>query len=282
MARQADDTNIVREIFTAELRAEAQIARLLQQLFFQLDIAERLTVFVTFARQAVVIFGRGEFNGFQRRFRRRAANHERHVVRRAGRGAERAHFLHQISFQLAGREQRFGFLVQIGFVRGAAALGDTQELIFIAVNAVEVDLRRQVGAGVDLFVHIERRVLRIAQVILGVGLVDALRQRGFIAAAGPDALAFFAHDDGGAGVLAGRQNAFGGNLRVAQELQRDIFVVFAGFRVAQNIRHLLLMRRAQHKRGVVEGVAGQQGQRLRLDFQDFLAFKFGNGDVIAG
>jgi hypothetical protein len=32
--------------------------------------------------------------------------------------------------------------------------------------------------------------LRIAQVIFGVGVVDAVRQRRFIAAAGPDALAF--------------------------------------------------------------------------------------------
>jgi hypothetical protein len=28
--------------------------------------------------------------------------------------------------------------------------------LLVAVNAVEIDLRRQVGAGVDLFIHIQR------------------------------------------------------------------------------------------------------------------------------
>jgi hypothetical protein len=37
---------------------------------------------------------------------------------------------------------------------------------------------------------------------------------------------------------------------------------------------------AQHKGGIVEGLLRQQGQRLRLHFQDFLAVKFGDGDVL--
>jgi hypothetical protein len=42
------------------------------------------------------------------------------------------------------------------------------------------------------------------------------------------------------------------------------------------------MRRAEHKRGVVESVLRQQRQRLRIHFEDLLSFKFSDGDVIAG
>ncbi|VEB72033.1 Uncharacterised protein [Raoultella ornithinolytica] len=76
--------------------------------------------------------------------------------------------------------------------------------------------------------------MRVAQVIFGIGVVNAAGQRRFIAAAGPDALTFFTHDDRGTGILAGRQHAFRRNFRIAQELQGDVFVVFAGFRVEQD------------------------------------------------
>ncbi len=69
MARQTDHPDIVGEVFPAELRAEAEVLRFLQQLLLQLHVAERLTVFVTFGRQTVVIAGRGQFDGLQRRFR---------------------------------------------------------------------------------------------------------------------------------------------------------------------------------------------------------------------
>ena len=55
MARQADDANIVSEIFTAELRTEAEVLSCELQLIFQLNIAEGLAVLVAFGRQAVVI-----------------------------------------------------------------------------------------------------------------------------------------------------------------------------------------------------------------------------------
>ncbi len=43
-----DDTNIVSEIFAAELRAQAKILRRLKQQFFQLNIAEGSPVFIAF------------------------------------------------------------------------------------------------------------------------------------------------------------------------------------------------------------------------------------------
>lgn len=80
---------------------------------------------------------------------------------------------------------------------------------------------------------------------------------------------------------AGRQHAFGGNLRVTQELQRHVLVVFAGIRVGQNSGYLLLVRLTQHKGGVVEGLLRQQGECLRLNFQYLLPLKLGNRNMLA-
>ncbi len=122
----------------------------------------------------------------------------------------------------------------------------------------------------------------IAQVVFGVGVVDATRQRRFVTAAGPDALAFFTGDNRCASVLAGRQNAFRRDIRVTQELQRDVFIVLTGFRVVQDIGNLLLMRRTEHKGRIVEGLLRQQRQRLRVNFEDLLPFKLRDRNVIAG
>jgi hypothetical protein len=51
-------------------------------------------------------------------------------------------------------------------------------------------------------------------------------------------------------------------------LQRDVFVIFAGIRIAEDIGNLLLMRRAQQEGGIVEGMLRQKGQRLRINFED--------------
>lgn len=69
MARQADHADIVCEVFTAELRAEAEVLRFLEQFLFELNIAERLAVFITFRRQRVVVARGSELHGFQRGFR---------------------------------------------------------------------------------------------------------------------------------------------------------------------------------------------------------------------
>ncbi|CDA02809.1 putative uncharacterized protein [Klebsiella variicola CAG:634] len=159
MTRQTDHPDIVSEVFPAKLRAEAEVLRFLQQLLLQLDVAKRLTVLVAFGRQAVVVAGGGQLHGLQRRFCRGTADHKRDVVWRAGGGTEGTHLLDQIVFQLRRSDQRFGFLIEIGFIGGTAAFRHTQELILFTVDAVEIDLRRQVGAGVDLFIHIQRRVL---------------------------------------------------------------------------------------------------------------------------
>ncbi|SAC80215.1 Uncharacterised protein [Enterobacter cloacae] len=57
MTRKTDHAHVVSEVFAAKLRAEAQVTRFFQQLLLKLHVAERLTMFVTFGRQAVVVFG---------------------------------------------------------------------------------------------------------------------------------------------------------------------------------------------------------------------------------
>ncbi len=96
------------------------------------------------------------------------------MVGRTGRGAEGTHLIHQVIFQLARTQQGFGFLIEIGFIGGTATFGDTEELVLIAIHAVEVDLRWQVSAGIHLFIHIQGGILRIAQVIFDIGVVDTL------------------------------------------------------------------------------------------------------------
>ena len=115
----------------------------------------------------------------------RAADHDREVIGRARGGAERAQLLVEEREQALRVQERLGLLVQVALVRRAAALGHEQELVGVAVVGVELDLRRQVGAGVLLLVHVERRELRVAQVARLVGLEDAARERRLVAAAGP-------------------------------------------------------------------------------------------------
>ena len=156
------------------------------------------------AGQRVEVARRRELRGLQRELGRRAADHEREVVRRARRGAERAQLLVEPAHQRRRVEQRLRLLEQQALVGRAAALGHEQQLVRVAVDRLDLDLGRQVGAGVLLVVRGERRHLRVAQVVLVVGAEDAAGDRLAVAAAGQDELALLALDDRGAGVLARR------------------------------------------------------------------------------
>ncbi len=70
---------------------------------------------------------------------------------------------------------------------------------------------------------------------------------------------------------------------VSQELQRHYICRFH-LRIAQNTRHLLLMRGTQHKRRIVEGLrrANKRASAFRRDFQDLFVLEFGDGNMFAG
>ena len=173
VAGDADDAHVVAEILAAELGADAHLARELQHLLFHLAVADGHALVVAFARQVVEVARRGELHRLEVHLGRGAADHDGEVVGRAGRGAQRADLGVEELQQCCLVQHRRRLLVQVGLVGRAAALGDEQEFVGIAVGGVDVDLRRQVGAGLHFLEHRERRDLRIAQVGLGVGLVDA-------------------------------------------------------------------------------------------------------------
>ena len=59
-----------------------------------------------------------------------------------------------------------------GLVRRPAAFLDEGKFVLGALAGIEVDLRRQVGGGVDLVEHAGRGELRIAEIALLVGVID--------------------------------------------------------------------------------------------------------------
>jgi hypothetical protein len=149
-----------------------------------------------------------------------------------------------------------------------------------ALGRDEVDLGREVGAGVRLLEHVERRHLRVAQVLLGVALVDAARQLLGVVAARPDLLALLADDGAGARVLAHGQDAARRDLGVLEQRERDIAVVGRRLRVLEDGGDLLEMLRAQEEIRVVVGLPRDIGQRLRRDLQDLPALEGGGRDAL--
>ena len=134
-------------------------------------------------------------------------------------------------------------------------------------SAIEVDLRRQIVAGIDLLEHRQRRELAVAQIGLGIGAADAGGERRGVAAAGPDALALLAHDDRGAGVLAHRQHLAGGDVGVLQQIEGDEAVVVGGLGIVEDGAQLLQMAGAQQMLAIDHRLLRQQRQRRRLDLE---------------
>ena len=97
---------------------------------------------------------------------------------------------------------------------------------------------------------------------------------------GPDLLALFAKDGAGAGVLAHRQNSAGGDLGVLEQRMGDVSVVVGRFRVLENRGDLLEVLSPQEKIGVVKGLAREEGQGLRRDFQHGAAFEGRGADAL--
>ena len=80
--------------------------------------------------------------------------------------------------------------------------------------------------------------MAVAEIRLGIGLVDASRERLFVIPHHPDVLPLLANDDRGSGVLARRKNHARGNIRVLHEFERDEAVVVRGFGILENLGKL--------------------------------------------
>ncbi len=144
----------------------------------------------------------------------------------------------------------------------------------------QVDLGRKVRAGVLFLGHRERNDLRIAQVAVAVCLVDTLREHLGVVAARIDVLALLADHDGRTGILTGRQLALGGDRLIEQHRIGDELVVVGRFRIVQNARQFLQMRRAQVERHVGDRLARQQFQPLGGHLQNAAAVAFDRFHVI--
>ena len=271
MARQPDHADVVTEILAAELRADAERLRHLEDFLLHLQIAERVAVGRAVRRQRVEISRRGQFHGLHAEFGRSAADHDRQMIRRARRGAERQHLLLQERQHAIPGQHRRRRLEQKALVGGAAALGHEHELVGVIALGIDLALRRHVVGGVFFLIHRQRRHLRIAQIAAQIGVARALAQRRLVVAVGDDARTLLAHDDRGAGVLAHRQHAAGGDVGVLQEVEGDELVVVAGLLVIEDIAQLLQMPRPQIMIDVAERRLRQRPQRLARHHQHVLA-----------
>ena len=262
---QADNAHVEREVFPAKLSADAASARFFEHLRFELDIAKGAAVFVAGGGQAVVILRRGKFDVFHRRFSRGATDNEGEMIRGTSGGAERGHFFAEELHNALRIQHRAGLLIEEGFVRRTAAFGNEEELICVAIGGIQIELRGQIGAGVLFIEHVQRSVLRIAQIVLGISEIDTLRQCALVTAASPDLLAFFAHDNGSAGVLAEWQKSCGGDVGVLQHRERDHAIVLARFRIIKDSCDLLEVFWAQEEIDVMKRLVRQQSERLGID-----------------
>ncbi len=161
--------------------------------------------------------------------------------------------------QPGGVQDGLGLLVQVALVGRAAALGHEQELVGVAVDRRQLDLGGEVGPGVDLLPHGERGHLGVAQVERGVGVVDAPGDGGLVAATGEHVLALLALDDGGAGVLAHREDAAGRDVGVLQQVEGHEAVVGRGLGVVEDVGELRQVAGAEQVRDVVHGLARRAG-----------------------
>ena len=84
MAGKAYDADVVGQVFSAELGAQAYLLSLDQEFLLQVDVAEGTAGLVTGSGQVVIELDAGQLHGQEVLFGRSAANYEGNVVGRAG------------------------------------------------------------------------------------------------------------------------------------------------------------------------------------------------------
>ncbi len=284
MPGQPDHPDVVAEVLAAELRADAELPGHLQHLLLQVHVPDGVAERRALDGQRVQVAGRGQLGDLEVELRRRATDHDRQVVRGTGRRAEAAQLLVQEAGQPRRVEQGLRLLVQERLVGAAAALGHEEELVARVGTrrVVQLDLRRQVRAGVALLPEVQRRHLRVPQVELLVGVEDALGERGLVGAAGEHVLGALADHDRGAGVLAHRQHATGRHARVAQQVRRDEPVVRTGLGVIDDRPQLRQVTGPQQVLDVPDRLVRQPGERGGLDREELATRGVRHADAVRG
>src|SRR6185369_2306380 len=123
-----------------------ELAREAEHHFLQLAIADGVAERIARRRQVVEVAAARQLDGLERRFGGGAADHDRQVIRRTGGGAELPQLAVEELHQRLAIEQRLRLLEEEGLVGGSAALGDEKEAVLVAVDGIQLDLRRKVAA----------------------------------------------------------------------------------------------------------------------------------------
>ena len=159
MTRQTDDAYIVSKIFTSELCPQPNLVSFCQYFFFQFDIAECTTIFVSGSRQVIIEMSRSQFHCQQVLFSRSTTDYESDVIRRTSGCPQCFHLFNQERNQCTGIQDRFCFLIQICLVGRATTFCYTKEFIFHTFGSFDVNLCREVTFCIYLIIHIQRRIL---------------------------------------------------------------------------------------------------------------------------
>ena len=118
-----------------------------------------------------------------------------------------------------------GHRVEVCLVGRTATLGYHHKAIFVALHSLDVYLCRQIATSVHLVIHVERSILRIAQVVLCICVIHSERESFLVLEICPNALSLLSVDDCRTSVLAEGQNTLASCFGIAQELQCYILVV---------------------------------------------------------
>ena len=274
MARKANHADVVGKVFTTKLRTKTNLASFFEQASFEFYVTESATSFISSGGERIVEVGRSQFHGEHGLLCARSADDDGNVIRRASRGAEGLHLSHEERHEGVGVEDSLGFLIEITLVGRTTTFGDAEEVIFVAVSGFDVDLRREVATCVHLVVHVERCVLRIAQVFLSVSFVDTFGNRFFVAETSPHLLTLLSVNDGSTGVLADGKLAAHSYFCIAEESESHIAVVVGSLRVAKDFCHLLIVRATEEERDIAEGLVYHLGEAFSFNFENGVSLKF--------
>ena len=87
MTRQTDNTDIMSQVFAAELGTKTNFLSFDNELLFEVDVSEGTASLVASSRQVIVELDRCKLYGEQVLLCRSTANHKGNVIRRASRCA---------------------------------------------------------------------------------------------------------------------------------------------------------------------------------------------------
>mmetsp|Transcript_29337 Transcript_29337/g.62398 ORF Transcript_29337/g.62398 Transcript_29337/m.62398 type:complete len:237 (+) Transcript_29337:1278-1988(+) len=235
MTGQPDHSHIVHKVLAPVLGSDPQALCHVRELLLPLQVAEAAPTFAARCGQAVKVLAAGQLHRLHAHLGREATNHQSKVVGRTGCRAQVFDLLKNELREGLLVERALGLLQELRLVGAAPALADVEKVVGATGLAHHIDLCGQVGLGVCLLEHRQRRHLGVSQVALGVGLVDAVRDVSLIVAVSQHEATTLGHYSRRAGVLARGHHLPCRNTRVLQELQSYEAIVARCLRVLEDL-----------------------------------------------